>query len=209
MGAGEFSPSPAFGALRRREGHAPTGFATPPPAPSPAPRPPSTDAPEANKSLVRRYLEDILNRGDLAAADDLFAGTFVDHDPAGPQGLVEGPEGFRQLARFFRQALGPEVRFTIESQLAEGDKVATRWTCHGVHRGPILGLRPTQREVRLAGITIDRVVRGRIIERWVQWDALGLARQLGAELPPPRRTFEPPEWPEPRSSSRIPRPPLR
>lgn len=154
---------------------------------------------------MRRYIEDILNRGDLAAAEDIFSSTFVDHDPAGPQGLAEGPEGFRQLARFYRQALGEGVQFVIESQLAEGDKVATRWTCRGVHSGPILGLRPTQRAARVAGISIDRVARGRIVERWVQWDALGLARQLGALNPPPRRTFEPPEWPEPQFPG--PRPP--
>lgn len=135
-------------------------------------------SPDENKALVRRYIEDILNRGRLDLADEVFASTFVDHDPVGPPALATGPEGFRQIARIYRAAL-PDVRFDVEAQLAEGDKVATRWTARGTHRGAFMGARPTGREATLTGISIDRVARGRIVERWVNWDALGMARQLG------------------------------
>ncbi|MFZ0440426.1 MAG: ester cyclase, partial [Candidatus Sulfotelmatobacter sp.] len=86
----------------------------------------------------------------------------------------------------YRQFLGavlaafPDGRWTIEDQVAEGDKVVTRWTFVGTHEGELMGIRPTNKKVAISGIMIDRVVGGRIAEEWEEPDTLGMMQQLGA-----------------------------
>jgi steroid delta-isomerase-like uncharacterized protein len=109
--------------------------------------------------------------------DELFAPHYVLHDPAVP-GEVRGPEGIKQYVGMYRSAY-PDTRFTVEDQIAEGDEVATRWTGRGTHRGELMGIPPTGREVTITGITIDSVSGGRIEEEWNNFDQLGLLQQLG------------------------------
>jgi steroid delta-isomerase-like uncharacterized protein len=137
-------------------------------------------------ALARRAFDEIWNTGNVDAADELFSPDYVNHDPTIPE-VPPGPEGVKQLARMYRRAF-PDLRFTIDEMLATGDKVITRWTGQGTHRGPLRGLPPTGRRVRVTGISIHRIAGGRIVETWLNWDTLGLMEQLGASPVPARRS---------------------
>jgi predicted ester cyclase len=131
---------------------------------------------EANKRLVRRYVEDVVNSGQTACLDDLVADDHVLH---GPLGNHCGLESIR-LSVYGIRAAFPDLRFEITHLLAEGDRVARRWVATGTHAGDFLGIGPTGRRIRLSGIAIDRVVAGKLAETWLDYDILGLLRQLGA-----------------------------
>jgi predicted ester cyclase len=131
---------------------------------------------EANKARVRRVIEEVYNRGDLDLVDEVAAADLVIH--FGPQD-IRGREGAKQYVAALRAGF-PDLRFTIEDQVAEGDMVVTRWSARGTHRGEFQGLAATDREVRLAGTDIDRIVGGKVVECWAHVDELGLLRQLGA-----------------------------
>jgi steroid delta-isomerase-like uncharacterized protein len=133
--------------------------------------------PEENKAITRRFLEEIFAGGNLELVNEIFAPNFVLHDPSVPQ-QVRGPEGIRQYIAMYRAAY-PDTHFTIEDQIAEGDKVVTRWTGQGTHQGELMGVPPTGRRVTVAGIEVDRIAGGKIEETWVSYDALGMMQQLG------------------------------
>ena len=132
---------------------------------------------ERNKAISRRADEELFNRGNLDVADELFAADFLHHDPASAEAW-RGPEGVKRYVRLVRTAF-PDLHLTIEDQVAEGDKVAYRWTARGTHRGEFMGRAPTGNRVSLTGIAIARVTDGKIREIWETSDALGLMQQLG------------------------------
>lgn len=121
--------------------------------------------PERNKNIIRRWLVDVFTRADLDEADELFTLNYALHDPSFPHN-VHGPEGIKRYVAAYRTAF-PDLRVTVEDQLAEEDKVVTRWSVRGTHSGEFLGLAPTGDEVTVSGIEFDRIVGGRIDETWV------------------------------------------
>jgi steroid delta-isomerase-like uncharacterized protein len=121
--------------------------------------------PERNKNLIRRWLVEVFTRAALDGVDELFALNYVLHDPSFPYD-VHGPEGIKRYVAAYRTAF-PDLRVTVEDQLAEEDKVVTRWSVRGTHSGEFLGLAPTGDEVTVSGIEFDRIVGGRIDEAWV------------------------------------------
>jgi steroid delta-isomerase-like uncharacterized protein len=131
-----------------------------------------------NKAVFRRYFEEVLNTGNLDLVDELIARTYVSHYPTGYD-FGGGPEGVKQIVTAVRAGF-PDVHFTIEDLIAEGDKVVGRWTFRGTHQGDFMGILPTGKKVSVMGIAIYRVARGKIAEAWVAWDAMGLMQQLGA-----------------------------
>ena len=136
---------------------------------------------EQNKTLVRRWFE-AFSSGDLAAVDDLWAADVVDHSPAVPN-QAPGREGIKQIVTSFRAAY-PDLAFTVEDLIADGDKVASRWTAHGTNTGAFMGMPPTGKQVTIAGMLIVRVAGGTMVESWVNFDALGMMQQLGV-IPTP------------------------
>lgn len=114
----------------------------------------------------------------MAAAAQYYAGDYVRHDPA-TLNLGTGLDAVKQVVRTYRTAF-PDLHLTIEDLLADGDKVVTRWTVRGTHRGDLQGIAPSGKEITTPGISISRIVEGRIAEEWVHWDALGLLQQIGA-----------------------------
>ena len=132
--------------------------------------------PEALKALECRFFDDMLNRGDLSAGDDLFAVDSVDY--AGFPSQLPGREGFKQAVVMVHEAF-PDIHYTIEDTVAEGDRIATRWTLRGTHRGEFLSIPATGNQVSVEGIHILRVADGLIMECWESWDQLGMLRQLG------------------------------
>jgi steroid delta-isomerase-like uncharacterized protein len=133
--------------------------------------------PEENKTVIRRFLEEIFEGGNLELVDELIAPDYVLHDPSVP-GEVEGPEAMKQYINMYRTAF-PDTRFTVEDQIAEGDEVVTRWTGQGTNEGELMGIPPTGQQVTVTGITFDLVSGGKMQETWVNYDALGMMQQLG------------------------------
>ena len=132
---------------------------------------------ETNKAVSRRIVEEAFSEGRYDVIEELVAPTFVNHDPSVTDDL-KGPAGVRQLIETYRSAF-PDLRLTVEDQLAEGDKVATRWTARGTHQGELLGIAPTGKESTVTGLTIDRIADGKIVESWNNWDTLGMLQQIG------------------------------
>ncbi len=131
---------------------------------------------EANKSAVRRLLEDFLSCGDPAVADEVLAPEFVDHNPSNP-GLPGRDNLKRSVAEWCRAF--PDTRTVVDDLIAEADRVAARWTSTATHRGAFLGIPATGRSIRVAGMSLDRIEDGQVAEGFDGWDALGLRQQLG------------------------------
>lgn len=138
---------------------------------------------EDNKTLVRRFFQEFWEQKTLAVLDELMAANHVDHTPGSPPGLPPSPDGYRQFASVFFAAF-PDLGFTIEDMVAEGDEVVTRWSSHATHSGTFLGIPPTGKATSVTGITISRIVGGKIVETWTNFDMLGLLQQIGA-IPAP------------------------
>ncbi|HWT25392.1 MAG TPA: ester cyclase [Solirubrobacteraceae bacterium] len=141
---------------------------------------------EDNKRLVRRALEEIYARGDLALADELVHPRFADHEPAHPD-QPTGPESVKATVRNLQAAFG-ELRFEVEDEIAEGDRVVQRVTMRGRHTGPLMGRAPTGRTFAVRHVYIWRIAGGRIAEHWGSRDDLGLLAQLGLLPPEPGQT---------------------
>ena len=131
---------------------------------------------EELKAKIRRLDDEVFNRGNMSIIDEVVAENFVNHDPF--PGEPPGREGFRQSATAMRAAF-PDLHFTNEIMIAEGDIVAHRYTMHGTHSGAFLGLPPTGRQITMRGIDILRFVDGKVVDRWARTDDLGLMQQLG------------------------------
>ena len=130
-----------------------------------------------NKALMARYFNEAWNEGNLDVLDELIAPDYVNHNPAFP-GLPNGPEGLKPIMAGFRAGF-PDLRFVIEEQIEEGDRVVTRFTARGTQTGEFMGIPPTGRSIEVAGIQIERIVDSKIVEHWRVSDDLGMLTQLG------------------------------
>ncbi|MBI5302346.1 MAG: ester cyclase [Chloroflexi bacterium] len=130
---------------------------------------------ELNKTVIRRYFEELWTRNNLGVIDEIIAPNVVGH-VAGQ--TFHGADTFRQRAKNLR-AIYSDVRFTVEDQVAEGDKTLVRWTFRGRHIGEYLGAKPTGKEIVSTGMNLFRLANGKIEELWVESDDLGELRQLG------------------------------
>jgi steroid delta-isomerase-like uncharacterized protein len=130
----------------------------------------------ANKALAARYYDEVLSGRDLGALDELLADDFTSWTMGGAQ--VDGA-AYRQAVAASHRAFS-DLRVTVLDQVAEGDKVVTRWRAEGVNDGDFAGLPATGRRVALAAIHVHRVDGGRLAEHWEALDQLDLLRQLGA-----------------------------
>jgi len=128
---------------------------------------------EADKALVIRFVDEFWSKGNLAAADELMAPDAVIHQPA--VGSVAGLKAFNTAIR----AAFPDWYATAEELIAEGDRVAERWTGRGTHRGEFQGIPPTGKQVAVPGVVFYRVRDGRISEFRGSFDMLSMLQQLG------------------------------
>jgi steroid delta-isomerase-like uncharacterized protein len=131
---------------------------------------------DTNKEVVRRLNVEPWE-GNMGVIDELAAADYVGHDPAMPE--MHGPDAIKEFITGYLAAF-PDGMITIEDQLAQGDMVATRWTGHGTHKGELMGIPATGKQVTVSGITISRVAKGKVVEEWSNWDTLGMLQQLGA-----------------------------
>lgn len=140
---------------------------------------------EENKALVRRFVEEFWNEGNTATADELMA---VDAEIHMPTGEVVDPDGLKSFAGTFRGSF-PDWHSTFEELIAEGDRVAERWTGRGTHRGELQGIPPTGKRVEVPGSVFYRIVGGKIVEFRGQLDMMSLMQQLGV-IPSPQQQAE-------------------
>ena len=133
---------------------------------------------EQNRALARRVLEEMFNKGNLDVADELLAPDYVDHDPAWPED-IHGPEGFKEYVGAYRSAFS-DLHVQIEDQIAEEDKVVTRWTGTGTHDGELANIAPTGNRLPLPGMEIVRISGAKLVEGWEGYDSMNMMRQLGA-----------------------------
>ena len=130
---------------------------------------------EENKAIARRSWE-IVNQRNPDLIDEMYAPDFVWHEPDQDiQGSVEA----KQFVTTFFEAF-PDLNVTVEDEIAEGEKIVTRWTMRGTHQGDLEGIAPTGKQIELTGITIHRIEGGKIVEEWVRYVNLGLMQQLGS-----------------------------
>jgi steroid delta-isomerase-like uncharacterized protein len=136
---------------------------------------------EENKALVRRFYEEI-DKGNVEAMNELVAEDYLDHNPAPLPGLAPGREGLKQAFQIFWKATPGYHR--IEDQIAEGDKVVTRLTAYGKHEGDLPGAPRTGNDLKMTSITIHRIAKGKLVEKWSEKDVMGFLQQIGAIAPP-------------------------
>ena len=133
----------------------------------------------ANKALVRRWFDEVWNKGQEATIDKLFAENGVAYGLGDTDVEIRGPAQFKPFFRNMRGSF-PDLQITIEDIVAEADKVMVRVLLQGTHSGGNLGPAATGRRIRVAGIVLVRISNEQIIEGWNSWDQLGLLRQIGA-----------------------------
>ncbi len=136
---------------------------------------------EDSTAVVRRFLDEVISRGNMAALDETCAPDLIWH--GGSVGEFRSREEFKQGVSPFFSAF-PDLRVTADDVLSEGDKVVCRYTWDGTHRGDFFGVPATSRRVTVSGMSVYRVAGGKIVEEWWLEDLLGLMQQLGA-IPAP------------------------
>lgn len=136
---------------------------------------------EQNKAIIQRCTEEVWFKGNLDVIDELVASNYLARNAA--PGQPPGRQGLKQAVAMFRDAF-PDLQGTIEDIVAEGDRVVTRWTARGTHRGEFMSIAPTNKQMSMTGISITRLADGKIVEDWTQEDALGMLQQLGVVQPP-------------------------
>lgn len=137
--------------------------------------------PQDNATIIRRFVEEVITRGDIDSAGEYAWDDVVEQVPFPGQG--PGLDGLKDVLRGMRAAF-PDIDFSIKEQISETDKVASRFEWTGTHQGEFLGVSATGRPVRVWGIVIDRLEQGRIKETRIIMDIFGLMMQLGV-IPPP------------------------
>lgn len=133
---------------------------------------------EQHKATLQRVVEQVFNGRDLDKVADLFTENYVMHDPSAPE-EPRGVDGMKQYVSMFLTAFS-DLRITIEDQLVNGDKVATRFSATGTHDGDLMGIAPSGNHVQVSGIIITRFENGKIAEEWQAFDTLGMLQQVGA-----------------------------
>jgi steroid delta-isomerase-like uncharacterized protein len=136
---------------------------------------------ERNKAIVRKFFEEVYNRRNLDVIQGIFSDDFDINDPN--QRGVKGPESVKQLVLRLRAAF-PDIRFTVDELIAEGDKVVVHVTFRGTHLGEYMGIPPTGNQVTVKGVELARFAGGKIIEQgWHYYQELHLLQQLGVLSP--------------------------
>jgi steroid delta-isomerase-like uncharacterized protein len=134
----------------------------------------------AHKLLFGRLYHSVWNERRMEYIDQVIAPTHALGDPTVSGGAV-GPLAYRRQVERFVNGL-PDLKFTVDDTVSEGDKLVVSWTITGTHRGEFLGVPPTNRKVTFSGITINQIANGKILESTVIWDGLGLLKQFGIAL---------------------------
>ena len=133
---------------------------------------------EENKRLVRQVYEDIRSEGNLDLVDEIFSPDYLGHDPTAEPEEIRGRESFKEQTIGYRSVF-PDLWFTIDSLVAEGEEVVARWTARGTHRGSMAGEEPTGKAIEVTGFGSWRIENGLVAEHWGVFDVMRLLRGIG------------------------------
>jgi steroid delta-isomerase-like uncharacterized protein len=131
---------------------------------------------QENVAVVARFMEEVINQGNLNAADEIVEENFVELDPL--PGQRQGREGLKEVIGMMRAAF-PDIHWVADETVAAGEKVVTRFTWTGTHRSTFLGIPASGRPVTVKGVVIDRVSGGKMADSRILMDSLGMLQQLG------------------------------
>jgi steroid delta-isomerase-like uncharacterized protein len=135
---------------------------------------------EEYKALERRMYEEIFNKKNMGAVEQFYATDWVCHPS--PPGMPPGLDGMKQWHKLMNSAF-PDMQVKLDDMLAEGDRIACRWTSTAMHKGEFMGMPPTNKQVAITGVHIDRIAGGKIVETWNYSDMMGVMQQLGMKPP--------------------------
>lgn len=141
---------------------------------------------EANKDLIRRY-QDAYNTRELDQLDEILHPAWQSNN--WPEAMLPQSIDNAKVIQGLLVDAFPDLHVTTEDLIAEGDRVAQRWTVRGTHKGEIIGLAPTGQDLTAGGVSLFRIADGRIVEHWAYADDLGFLHQVGAALPPEYLAF--------------------
>jgi steroid delta-isomerase-like uncharacterized protein len=133
-----------------------------------------------NIALMKRFVDEVWNKGNLNVADELSSNAATFHDPISKD--LSTLDAFKKHVQNLRSAF-PDIHITIDDITTSGDKVFMRWTGTGTHKGSFMGSGATNKRSVVPGMTTNRIQGGKIVETWMNYDVLGLLQQLG--LAPP------------------------
>ncbi|MDR3574106.1 MAG: ester cyclase [Anaerolineaceae bacterium] len=131
---------------------------------------------EENKRILRRFFTEVFEQGNLAVVDEIISTDWVNIDPSLPP--LKGREGAKQLVSMFRTAF-PDLKGGLEDMVAEGNRVAGRFSFTGTHKGDLMGIKPTSKHVTLTGTGIFQIENGKLLKNQVNFDSLGMLQQIG------------------------------
>jgi steroid delta-isomerase-like uncharacterized protein len=134
---------------------------------------------EANKELMQRWFQEVWTSGRASAIDEMFAENGVAHGLSGDDSDLHGPAEYKPFFETFRSGF-PNLVIDVDDLIAEGDKVAVRFTLRAKHEGECLGVKPTHRPVVATGLCIARIEEGKIAEAWNAFDFMTVLRQMDA-----------------------------
>lgn len=140
-------------------------------------------AADENIQLMRRWFQEVWNEGQIQTVHELLSPDAVATGQRGAEKEIRGPEEFVKFVREIRGAF-PDIKVNVEDVFGAGDKVVLRWSAIMTHTGDALGLPASGQTVRSRGITITRIVDGKIVEGWDNWDQLGMLEQIGVYKQP-------------------------
>ena len=141
---------------------------------------------EENKAKVRRFVEEGFGEGKTEVVDEVLHSNFVCYDPNSETGEIRGADNVKGEIGYFQNAF-PDFFWRVEDQVAEGDKVTTRYTFGGTHQGEFFGVPGTGKRIEITGIQIDRFDQsGQLVEEWPEYDLPGAMKQIGA-IPEPQQ----------------------
>ena len=135
-----------------------------------------------NKALIRRFVEEALNKRNASLLDGIYSNDYVGHDPDRP-----APRRMEDMKQIMDQMLGkvfPDAQYSIDGLYAEGDVVIWHWTFRATHQGEVMGIPPSGKPINISGVNIFRIVNDKVVEDWVYRDTIGMMRQMGA-MPAP------------------------
>jgi steroid delta-isomerase-like uncharacterized protein len=135
---------------------------------------------EENKENMRRVLEEAFGQGRVEVVDEVLHSNFVCWDPNSETGEIRGADTIKSEIEYFRNAV-PDLTYTVDDQIVEGDMVVSRYTASGTHQGEFFGVPGSGKRIEMTGINIDRFDEsGKLVEEWVEYDLLGAMRKIGA-----------------------------
>jgi len=139
---------------------------------------------DSNREFIERYFDEVTNKGDLDLADELFAPDYIHHDPANPD--PHGVVGVEDVKRHLKELIDafPDMQFTVDDVISQGDDVVARWTATLTHTGDYFGIPATNKSAVITGMNTWRLENGMAVEGWVNRDDLQLLQQLGV-IPTP------------------------